>query len=58
MLAVIFIAGTYFCASLKKSQKFEPAKISCHTVSDPQNIIEGGILVGVPIILVRTFGTL
>ena len=26
-------AGTYFCGSLEKSQKFEPAKISFNTVS-------------------------
>ena len=33
MLALIFFAETYFCGSLEKSQKLEPAKISCHTVS-------------------------
>ena len=32
MFALIFFAGTYFCGSLEKSQKLEPAKISCHTV--------------------------
>ena len=33
MFAVIFLfTGTYFCGSLEKSQKLEPAKISCHTV--------------------------
>ena len=32
MFAVIFIAGTYFCGSLEKSQTLEPAKISCHRV--------------------------
>ena len=35
MFAVIFISGTYFCVSLEKpqkSQKLEPAKLSCHTV--------------------------
>ena len=34
MFVVIFFAGTYFCGSLEKrqkSQKLEPAKISCHT---------------------------
>ena len=24
--------GTYFCGSLEKSEKLEPAKISCHTL--------------------------
>ena len=33
MFALIFFAGTYFYGSLEKSQKLEPAKISCHTVS-------------------------
>ena len=32
MFAVIFFAGTYFCEQLEKSQKLEPAKISCHTL--------------------------
>ena len=35
MFALIFIAGTYFCRSLEKSQKskkLELARISCHTV--------------------------
>ena len=32
MVAVIFICGTYFCGSLEKSQKLEPAEISCHIV--------------------------
>ena len=27
-----YFPGTYFCGSLEKSQKLEPAKISCHTV--------------------------
>ena len=25
-------AETYFCGSLEKSQKLDPAKLSCHTV--------------------------
>ena len=25
-------AGKYFCGSLEKSQKLEPAKISCHGI--------------------------
>ena len=32
MFPLILFAGTYFCGSLEKSQKLEPAKISCHTV--------------------------
>ena len=32
MFAVIFICGNLFFGSLEKSQKLEPAKISCHTV--------------------------
>ena len=32
MFALSFFAGTYFCGSLEKSQKLEPAKISCYTV--------------------------
>ena len=27
-----YLRGTYSCGSLKKPQKLEPAKISCHTV--------------------------
>ena len=34
MFALILVAGTYFCGSLEKSQKLEPAKISCHTVTN------------------------
>ena len=33
---IIFLAGTYFCGSLKKLQKLqklEPAKVLCHMVS-------------------------
>ena len=30
---IFFFAETNFCGSLKKSQKLEPVKISCHTVS-------------------------
>ena len=41
MFAVIFICGNlYFCGSLEKSQKsqkLEPAKISCHTVKPNQS---------------------
>ena len=33
MFALIHFAGTYFCGSLEKIAKLEPAKISCHTVS-------------------------
>ena len=32
MFAVIFFAGTYFCGSLEKSHKLEPAKILCQMV--------------------------
>ena len=35
MFAVFLFAESYFCISLEKaqkSQKLEPAKISCHTV--------------------------
>ena len=33
MFSLIFLGGNYFCGSLEKSQKLEPAKISCQTVS-------------------------
>ena len=36
-LRLFLLAGTYFCGSLEKSQKLEPAKISCHTVKPNQS---------------------